>query len=199
MTYFLCLANTPTRSQPNQNSFKTHQLKEPFSGYSFNHFERLAAATSHMLVSLFYSLPTADFFYRQECDIMWPHSESSDSVLPLATCPAPVPALQTQSECQGTGGPWGNPLPSPTTSPPSLCLYRTDPAVWFVGQVFFSFSFGVICDSRTPPFRHLSPRIGYASLRPNEGKQTYGGSGQHLGQWDLCGRSPGVFANNIHW
>lgn len=99
-----------------------------------NNFEMCSSYTLH---TCFYFLPTSDFNYQQECDIMGLHSASSDSVLPLATCPARIPLCKHSRNTRGATGREGNPS-VPTARPPALFTQdRLSRAVWFVGWVFF--------------------------------------------------------------
>lgn len=142
---------------------------------------------------------SSDFIHQEECDIMGLHSASSDSVLPLATCPACIP-LCKQSEYQGSGGPRGEyPFLPPT-------LFIQDPAQpcsLVCGLGFFFFPLCRQLWQPPPQLLHQSPAISHwvqlwKSLRLNGGKQT------HKGPWQpsvngtcvsqrprcLCGSAP---------
>lgn len=143
-----------------------------------NNFEICSSYKSH---SCFF-LPTSDFVHQQECDMMGFHSASSDSVPPLATCPACIPLCKHSRNTRGAAGCEGNPF-LPTARPPSICLYRTGPAVRFGlwAGCFFFFPLPLVVTDAT----QLSPNpppsftgISYVSLHLNEGKQTYKGSWQ---------------------
>lgn len=96
---------------------------------------RYAAATSRMLVSS--SCQPVTSFSKQQCDIMGLHSESSDSVPPLATCPARIPLCKHSRNTRGPAVREGKPLPLHLPSPVLFIQGRPSPMVWFVGWVFF--------------------------------------------------------------
>lgn len=153
-----------------------------------NNFEICSSYKSH---ACFFFLPTSDFIQQQQCDIMGLHSESSDSVPPLATCPARIPLCKHSRNTRGPAVREGKPLPLHLPSPVLFIQGRPSPMVWFVGWVFFSVS----CDSRTPPPSFTG--ISYVSLRLNEGKQTYGGSWQQSVNGTCVSQRPRCMSNNI--
>lgn len=112
-----------------------------------NNVEICSSYKSH--ACLFF-LPTSDFIQQQECDIMGLHSESSDSVLPLATCPARIPLCKHSRNTRGPAVREGNPFLS--TSPPHFCLYRTGPVLWF--GLWAGFFFPSVVTAAPPAIFH---------------------------------------------
>lgn len=99
-----------------------------------NNFEICSSYKSH---ACFFFLPTSDFIQQQQCDIMGLHSESSDSVPPLATCPACIPLCKHSRNTRGPAVREGKPLPLHLPSPVLFIQGWASPMVRFVGWVFF--------------------------------------------------------------